>query len=110
MKIVYVAGPFAGKTAWDITENVRAAERVGLEVARLGHLPVIPHCNSAHFFGQLDESFWLAGYTKLLGLCDALILVPDWERSKGTCAEKAEAERLGLPVFFSVRGLGEWKP
>ncbi len=52
MKIIYIAGPYRAPTAWRIAENVRAAERVGLEVARAGAMPLIPHANTAHFQGE----------------------------------------------------------
>jgi len=32
MKVVYVIGPYRAKTLWELTENVRTAERLGLEV------------------------------------------------------------------------------
>lgn len=130
MKIIYIAGPFRASTAWGIAENVRAAERVGLEVARAGAMPLIPHANTAHFHGEgpqlghdfsasshcrhcligfgdirktevcsmLSDRFWLEGTLELLRRCDAVLLVPGWEKSSGTRAEIEEAERLGIPV------------
>jgi len=40
--------------------------------------------------------------------CDAVLMVPGWAQSVGAVAEKAEAERLGIPVFLHVRDLVEW--
>lgn len=99
MLVVYVAGPFRAPTAWGIAENVRAAERVGLAVARAGAMPLIPHANTGNFHGEGDDQLWLDGTMELLRRCDAVVLVPGWQRSSGTKAEVAEAERLGLPVF-----------
>ena len=102
MKLVYIAGPFRGPTAWDVAENVRNAERVGLEVAKAGHMPVVPHANTQHFHGQLDDAFWLEGTLELLRRCDAVVLVPGWEKSSGTRAEVREARRIGITVYSSV--------
>jgi Domain of unknown function (DUF4406) len=109
VKIVYVAGCFRGVTAWDVAENVRAAERVGFEVAKLGAMPLIPHANTAHFDGTLTAEFWLEGTMALLRRgCDAVMLVNGWERSTGTKAEIKEAQRLGLPVFEGIGDLRDW--
>ena len=99
MKVVYIAGKFRGKTAWHVARNVRAAEEVGYQVAALGAMPLIPHANTAHFDGTLTAEFWLEGTMELLRRCDAVIMVPGWLDSKGALAERAEAGRLGLPVF-----------
>jgi hypothetical protein len=99
VKVVYVAGPFRGATGWDVEQNVRRAEELGIEVAALGAMPLIPHANTRFFHGTISDQFWLDGTLELLRRTDALVLVRGWERSAGATAEKLEAERLGLPVF-----------
>lgn len=95
MPIVYVAGPFRGKTSWDIAENVRHAERFGLVVARLGAMPLIPHANTALFHGQLDDQFWLDGTLRLLEVSDAIAMIPRWRDSSGARAEREWFEKWG---------------
>lgn len=110
MKVVYVAGRFRGPTAWDIAENVRAAERAGFEVAQLGAMPLIPHANTAHFHGTFTDAFWLEGTLELLRRADA-VLNFDFEAARssaGTQGEIAEAQRRGLPVFTAIEGLRAW--
>ena len=109
MKVVYIAGPFRGATPWDVEQNVRRAEALALEVARMGAMPLCPHANTRHFDGQLTAEFWLEGTLELLRRCDAVLLVPGWETSSGTKAEVAEAERLGSPVFEHLWQLNEWR-
>lgn len=99
MRLVYIAGPFRGPSNWAVCENVRAAERIGLEVAKLGAFPVIPHANTAHFDGLLTAQFWLDGTMALLRRCDAIVMVPGWERSQGSCHEYADARDRDVPVF-----------
>lgn len=93
--LVYIAGPFRGLTAWAIEENIRHAERYGLEAAKLGGMPVIPHANTRFFHGQCTDQFWLDGTIRLMEVCDAMVLVPGWERSSGAKAEKARFVELG---------------
>jgi hypothetical protein len=97
VKIVYIAGPYRAPTAWGIAENVRAAERVGLEVARLGAMPLIPHSMNAHFHGEGDDQLWLDGTLELLRRCDAAVFIPGWTKSSGSRGEWEEAQRRGMP-------------
>lgn len=108
MRIVYIAGPYRGPTAWDIERNVRRAEERAFEVFQLGAMPMIPHANTRFFHGQGSDSFWLEGTLELLRRCDALITVDDWHRSQGATGEVADAVIRGVPVFHTVPDLGEW--
>ena len=108
MKIVYIAGPFRGETAWDIERNVRLAETAALEVARLGAMPMCPHTNTRFFHGQCTEFFWVEGTLELLRRCDAVLLVGEWQKSSGSRGEEAEAARLSLPIFQDLEKLHEW--
>jgi nucleoside 2-deoxyribosyltransferase len=107
MAVVYIAGPFRARTAWGFAENIRAAERLGLEVTRLGMMPLIPHANTAHFHGELPDKFFLDGTMELLRRCDAVMLTPNWATSSGARDEVDEAERLKIPVFVNVFDLAK---
>ena len=110
MKVVYIAGRFTAPTAWEIEQNVRQAEALAVEVARLGAMPLCPHTNSRFFFGLTGTTaeFWYEGTMELLRRCDALIYVPGWEGSKGTLAEREEAWTLKIPQFHHLRDLKDW--
>lgn len=101
MKVAFVAGPYRGKTPWDVEQNVRRAECVAFEVARAGWMPLCPHTNTRFFDGTLDDDFWLLGTQELLRRCDAVVLVEGYEFSSGTLAEIKLAEFLGIPVYHS---------
>lgn len=107
MKLVYTAGPFRGKTAWDVESNVRVAENYALCIARLGAMPVCPHANTRFFHGQIDEQFWVYGTLRLLEVCDAMVLIPGWERSVGARGERARFEKWGRgDKIFDLSDLG----
>lgn len=110
MKIVYVAGPFSGPTRADVEANIRRAEILGLEVAKVGACPWIPHANTQHpdFESLQPYRFWIAATLEQLRRCDAVIFTPDWRRSNGARGEWQEATRLGKPIFLTVVELAEW--
>jgi len=108
MRVVFIAGPFTAGTAWDIEQNVRCAEGCALAVARSGAMPLCPHTNTRLFHGQCTEQFWYDGTLELLRRCDAVLMVPGWERSKGATNERRFAEQIGLPVFESTADVCTW--
>ena len=109
MKVVYVAGPFRGPSSWDIAENIRRAERLALEVWRLGAACICPHANTRNFQGAAPDAVWLRGDLELLARCDAVLMTDDWQRSTGARAEHDVATlRLHLPVFYRLEELRDW--
>jgi hypothetical protein len=99
--LVYIAGPFRAGTAWAIEKNIRAAEELGLEIARLGGAPVIPHTMYRFFQGVLPDDVWLKCCLALLRPCAAMAVVENWEGSAGTIAEILEArDHLKIPIFY----------
>jgi hypothetical protein len=104
MKLVYIAGPFRGASAWDIENNIRRAEVVGFGVAQLGAAPVIPHTMYRFWDGTQTAQFWLDATMDLLRRCDAIVMCEGWEASEGSRAERQEALRMGLQVFYHEPG------
>ena len=108
--MIYVAGKFSAETRADVEANIRAAVSVGLEVARVGAFPVIPHANTAHpeFEYLQPYRFWIDGTRILCRACDALITVPGWESSSGAKFEVSDMYDRGKPVFHSIEELDAW--
>ncbi|MHC4643948.1 MAG: DUF4406 domain-containing protein [Planctomycetota bacterium] len=99
MKLIYIAGRFRERIAWELERNVRRAEEAAFRVAELGGFPIIPHANSRYFHGTISDEFWLEGYLELVGRCDAVFLLKSWESSAGAVLEYNEAMRKGLWAF-----------
>lgn len=111
-KLVYVAGPFRGKSHFAVAENVRNAERASLRVWSLacavpGLAAICPHSNTAHFQDALPDRVWLEGDLSMLYVCDAVYLTEDWERSSGAREEVKQAKLRGIPVFTDIYELGK---
>jgi len=94
---------------YKIRLNIDRAAAVGLEVAKLGAAPLIPHTNTgAWFIGTLSHEAWYAITLEQMRRCDAVILVSGWEGSEGTEGELKEAKRIGMPVFERIDELKAW--
>lgn len=106
--VIYVAGAYRARTRQAVELNIQAARAVGLLCCQKGWSPVVPHANTGHLDAldpTIGDQFWLDATMELLRRCDALVLVPGWERSKGTRAEIAEAQVRGIPVYYSEHDL-----
>jgi hypothetical protein len=104
MKLLYIAGPFRGPTPLDVRRNVERARDLGLEVAKCGAYPVIPHTMTSEFDKQLTDEFWLEGTLRLMLRCHGIILTPDWEHSTGAREERRVAQAYAgdyLRIFYA---------
>jgi hypothetical protein len=100
LPLIYIAGPFRAATPWEIEYNIRKAETLGFEVARLGGIPVIPHTMYRFFQNALPDEFWLKCGLGLLQSCNALAATVGWQESKGAQGEINHAEtQLKIPIF-----------
>lgn len=108
MKVVYIAGPYRGDNAWHVEKNIQAAEELAFEVTDIGAMPLCPHSMCRYWNGTRTDKFWLDGTLELMRRCDAVLLLRGWSSSAGSRAEKDEAERLGMPVFFYLSDLKDW--
>ena len=108
MIVVYIAGPFRGKSHWDVEQNIRRAEGLALEAWRAGFAVICPHTNTRFFDGAADDKVWLEGDLEILVRCDVVLLTDDWERSSGARAEVAHAREWNVPVFMTLETLREW--
>jgi hypothetical protein len=108
MKVIYIAGPFRGPSAWDIESNIRRAETLALEVWRMGAAALCPHTNTRFFQNAAPDDVWLKGDIALLERCDAMLMTDDWQRSSGARAEHDHASFKRIPVFYELKALARW--
>lgn len=115
MKIVYIAGPYTGKTHdyrsyFEIERNIGVAAEAAAWLVDNGYGYFCPHLHSRHFeviTPEVGANFWYTMDLKFLDMCDALLLVGDWLDSKGALAEKDRALGIGIPVFYNTSALLE---
>jgi hypothetical protein len=97
--LLYVSGKYSG----DIDANIETAMVIAAELWIKGHAVICPHANTAHFERRglsLTYEDYIAGDLNMISRCDGLVMIPDWENSKGAVIEKDYAESLNIPIWF----------
>jgi nucleoside 2-deoxyribosyltransferase len=112
MKFVYIAGPYTPRTGrrhpyFETKENIMMAAEAAAALAdkRVGFF--CPHLNSAHFeyiCPDLTHDFWYELDMHFLQACDAILLLPGWQYSPGTIAERRWMKDNGRPIFYWENG------
>ena len=109
--LIYVAGPYGSNTAENGTgegfvkgtdENIEQARKIAIELWEKGHAVICPHLNTAHFENDCKATWedYLKGDFDMITRCDALVLTPDWMRSKGATMEMNHARSLRIPIYI----------
>jgi nucleoside 2-deoxyribosyltransferase len=99
---VYIAGPFKDGV---VSENVHNAVMAAHQLLDRGFSPYCPH-GTTHMLALVEprpQSDWYALDMEWLRVCDAVLRLPG--KSSGADQEVGEANRLGIPVFYSIGAL-----
>lgn len=102
MKKVYVSGPYTGM----VLDNVAHALHWAHGVAIAGAHPIVPHTSFPQAGSDWDEAMRLCKVQ--LHQCDAVLLIPGWEQSRGAVQEMNWAMEAGMQVFFTLNQLQDW--
>ena len=102
--IVYVAGPYRGKTEADVARNIKQAREIGVALWDMGITAIVPHLNTAYMehdcsVDDVDRVF-LDGDLEILARCDAIVLTPDWSASEGATGERLFAASRHIPIYY----------
>jgi hypothetical protein len=103
MPRIYVAGKFRAQTPYLIEVNIRRAEDLALQVARLGGIPVCPHTMYRFYQHSLPDQFWIEATLSLLTTCHAMVVNQPYIHiadSTGTRGEISYCMEKPLPLFY----------
>lgn len=113
IKLVYIAGPYRANNCWNRQVNIFRAREAGAIVAENGHMPIVPHQNTANYDGIGSDQFWLDATLELCRRCDEIVMMeawfttqgtiaPHWKQSIGSRGEHDEMKKLGKPVYYNI--------
>ena len=110
---VYVAGPYSADNVVDVLKNIGRGEHMAGLLFSKGYAPFCPWLDNAFVINHWFEDFSVQQFKdysmEWLKVCDCVLLVDGWSKSKGTIAEMAEAKKLGIPVLYTVYELEQWR-
>lgn len=112
-KKIYIAGQVTGE---DFREVAVKFAKAHAEIEKLGFIPINPielvqnyFIKNVAFQPITEDEEWkiaMQECIKALVECDAVVLLPCWEKSKGAKIERQLAEDLGIQIFnFNKYGL-----
>ena len=107
MKLLYIAGPYRGKSYNEIYHNVHAAREVAESVLTCcpDWFPITPHLNTAYMDGVADDQVFLDGDIELMKRMDAILMLLNWAESSGARHERDIAVELGIKIYYSFAQL-----
>ena len=116
MKRIFISGPYnphGEASEYEVLQNIAAARDASVAVREMGAgraAVFCPHCNSAHLGGTMPYEFWIAECLAFLETCDAIVMLPGWERSPGAVAELTFAHANNIARFeFGVDDEALWE-
>ncbi len=112
MRVAYCSGPYRDSNLRQVIANIREAERVAIELWRLGYAVLCPHTNTQLFDGIFEEGKITTGDPTLNGMKfiegdkeflarliadrDIIVMLRGWEDSEGANEERNFGIQCGL--------------
>jgi hypothetical protein len=111
---VYIAGPYSAPNVINVLNNMRNGMRESVKVFLAGMAPFTPWHDYHHqLMLRNGEELSVEQYYKYsltwLEASNAVYVIGDYKSSKGTLAEIERANELGIPIFYTIDSLIEWK-
>lgn len=109
MKRVYIAGPYSANNVLGVLKNIGRGEKMAAKLFSLGFAPFCPWHDKSFVIDRPDDDFTVEQFYKYslawLEVSDAVLVLPDYQESKGTLAEIERAQELRIPIYYSLEAL-----
>lgn len=101
-KIIYTAGPITTPSMNERWKFHMTARDMAFKIWSTGHVALCPHLNTMFMDDPSipSETFYKGDEALIRRCCDAMVMLPGWEYSKGSMSERQLAFNLHLPVFY----------
>jgi hypothetical protein len=109
---IYVAGPYSADNVIDVLKNIGRGKTACADLFSLGLAPFCPWHDESYVTDRYYNNFTVEQFYNYsiawLLVSDAVLLIGDWESSKGTVKEVDIATKRGIPIFSSLKVLLDW--
>lgn len=106
MKRIYVAGPYSANNVIDVLKNIGRGQQICAQLFQRGYAPFCPWHDKSYVIDMPNSDYTVEQFYKYsiawLEVSDAVLLIGDWESSKGTLAEVERAKELDIPIFLNI--------
>ena len=96
---VYISGPFTGLTDLHVEQNIAAAAAFIPPIIEAGGSPVCMHTQLGPVRRRVGWDAAMAVCLDQLAPCDALLLIPGWQHSRGALQEYERSSDLHQEIF-----------
>ena len=109
MKRIYIAGSYSADNVMDVLHNIRKGIEAACTVFKAGYAPFCPWLDFHYVLMDKASELTVQDFYDYslawLDASDAILVLPDYEDSKGTLAEIERANIRGIPVVYSLKEL-----
>ena len=109
MKRIFISGSYSADNVMDILRNIRDGIMISTEVLRLGYSPFCPWLDYHFVLMDFEDKLKLEDFYRYsidwLEVSDGLLLIGDWQKSKGSVKEWTFAKKNNIPVFYGLNEL-----
>ena len=103
---IYVAGAYSADNVLSVLQNIGRGEKACAELFRLGFAPFCPWHDKSYVIDNPDTDFTVEDFYELstawLKVSDAMLVYTGIASSNGVRLEIIEAEKLQIPVCYSI--------
>jgi hypothetical protein len=104
---VYVAGKYSDSNIIGCLNNIHEGIKMSVEVLKLGHACFCPWLDYQFqfFCKDLVVEHYYRYSMAWLEVSECVLVLPNYETSKGTLAEIKRAKELNIPIYYKLEDL-----